>query len=336
MSKVYEALLRHPELLTGTTTVLGAEADLPGAWASAVKEKHISLQTWNLQTAEAWKAAGVSEQQIHFGLPEPAALKDRNIILLWPKAKDFARALVQMLSQVTSQCYIVAANDTGGKSVNTAIKAQSDSCIKTDSARHCTLWQVTLTSSGEAVNWLKLARSVRFEERDFMTLPGVFGHGKLDAGTAQLLEHVPAPGHGRILDLGCGSGIIGLTMKGRNPSLKATLSDVDAFALRSAQLNSVRMGLEADILPSDGLKDIEGRFDIIYSNPPFHQGKQTDYDFARRLFSDARKHLTRDGQLWIVANRHLAYEEWAKEAFRQAEIMVQANGFKVICVSEPT
>lgn len=66
--------------------------------------------------------------------------------------------------------------------------------------------------------------------------------------------------------------------------------------------------------------------------PPFHLGKGTDYEFARRLFSEARQHLTRDGQMWIVANRHLPYEDWAAEQFRQVEIMVQDKGFKLLCV----
>ena len=151
----------------------------------------------------------------------------------------------------------------------------------------------------------------------------------------RLLEHVPAPAHGKLLDLGCGSGVIGLTMKSRSPALDITLTDVDAMALRSAELNSARLGLSAETIASDGLARVDGRFDYIFSNPPFHQGKRTDYEFALRLFRDAKRHMTRDGQLWIVANRHLAYEEWASEAFRSAEVMVQSNGFKLICASDP-
>jgi len=335
MSNVYDALLRHPLLLTAKTTIVGAESEVNEAWAEFVKEHGVCLQTWDLLTANAWREAGISDKQITYGMPEGSSMEGRVVIVIWPKAKDFARSLISMISQTCSHCYVVAANDAGGKSVNSALKAQVSTCNKLDSARHCSLWSVELVPSETPHNWLREARSVRFDDHDFMTLPGVFGHGKLDAGTALLLEHVPAPGHGRVLDIGCGSGIIGLTMKSRNDRLEVTLSDVDAFAIRSAQLNSMRLGMTTEVIASDGLDGATGRYDIIFSNPPFHQGKRTDYEFARKMFANAHRHLTRDGQLWIVANRHLAYEDWAKEAFRNAEVMVQSNGFKVICVSDP-
>ena len=334
MSNVYELLLRHPALLTDRTTLIGAASDIPGEFRTLARAHRLNIQTWDLLTANAWRSFS-DDSQVHFGMPDPDALRDRQVIMLWPKAKDFARALLQMLSAVTDHCHIVAANDAGGKSINSAVKGLATDCTKTDSARHCSLWNLTLPRTESPLNWLREARSVRVEDRDFMTLPGVFGHGKMDIGTALLLEHVPAPGHGSILDLGCGSGVIGLTMKGRNPKLDVTMTDVDAFALRSTQLNSTRLGMESTVMASDGLDQISGRFDIIFSNPPFHQGKRTDYDFARRLLMGAHKHLTRDGQLWIVANRHLAYEDWAKDAFGAVEVMVQANGFKLICMSQP-
>jgi len=74
---------------------------------------------------------------------------------------------------------------------------------------------------------------------------------------------------------------------------------------------------------------------FIITNPPFHQGKNTDYQFAQNLFKQAKQHLVKDGQLWLIANRHLGYEEWAQEAFDHVEVMVQEKGFKLICAQEP-
>ena len=106
---------------------------------------------------------------------------------------------------------------------------------------------------------------------------------------------------------------------------------VDAFALQSARLNSMRLQLPAEVLASDGLSQVEGEFDYIFTNPPFHQGKETDYQFARQMFSQAKQHLTQDGQLWLVANIHLSYEDWANEHFSNVEVMAQEKGFKLIC-----
>ena len=333
MSNVYELLLRHPTLFTANTTILGSEARFPAGWVDLLKQEHVHVATPDLQTAEAYQTA-LPADRVQFGVPDIAAMSGRKVILLWPKAKAAGQALVSMLGHVTDSCYIVAANDAGGKSIGNAVKPFAESSTKIDSARHCSLWNVQLSKTDQAPNWLRYASSFKAGDLSFMTLPGVFGHGKLDRGTALLLEHVPAPAHGKLLDLGCGSGVIGLTMEARCNALDVTLTDVDAMALRSTELNSARLALETSIAASDGLKSVEGRFDYIFSNPPFHQGKRTDYEFAARLFQDAKRHLNRGGQLWIVANRHLAYEEWATEAFQNAEVMVQAEGFKLICASD--
>ncbi len=334
MSNVYELLQRHPMLLTANTTIIGSESRLPAGWAEHVQEHNVQVMTADWLTARAYQAKEESEH-VQFGVPDVSELAGRLVIVLWPKAKAAGQALISMLSQQLDSCYVVAANDAGGKSIGNALKDHASESSKMDSARHCSLWNIRLKKPESTANWLRFASSFQSGDLSFMTLPGVFGHGKLDQGTALLLEHVPAPAHGKVLDLGCGSGVIGLTMKSRSPALDVTLTDVDAMALRSAELNSARLGLGAETIASDGLERVEGRFDYIFSNPPFHQGKRTDYEFALRLFRDAKQHMTRDGQLWIVANRHLAYEEWASEAFRSAEVMVQSNGFKLICASDP-
>ena len=334
MSNVYDALLRHPMLLTSNTTILGNEAQLSGPWLEHVKTHNIKISTTDWLTAQAYREH-ISDDDIAFGPTDVSTLKDKVVILLWPKSKVEGLTLLTMLASVATSCYVVAANDAGGKSIKSATKEIANDCTKIDSARHCGFWSLDFKPTDVAPNWLKYARSFTADERSFLTLPGVFGHGKLDKGTALLLENIPAPAHGRILDLGCGSGVIGLTMKVRNPKLDVILTDVDALALRSAELNSVRLGQTVEILASDGLEDVSGRFDYIFSNPPFHQGKRTDYDFALRLFRDARRQLTRDGQVWIVANRHLGYEEWAAESFNKVDVMVQAHGFKLLCVSHP-
>ncbi|MDF1764685.1 MAG: class I SAM-dependent methyltransferase [Oleibacter sp.] len=338
MTAVYEALLRHPDLLDSNTLILGAGAEMPAAWLAYVEEHSLTYCTWDLLTAQAY--ADETEFTEPHTLLNKAIVPDVNnteantVILLWPKSKVFGQALIQLLSQQHSQCYVIAANDAGGKSIQSATKELVSGCKKIDSARRCSLWFLQLETSSERFNWLQHARSFTFEERSFLTLPGVFNHGKLDVGTELLLEHVPAPAQGKLLDVGCGSGVIGLTMKARNLALHVTLSDIDAMAIKSAQLNALRLGLEAEVVSSNGLQNIDGHYDYIFSNPPFHQGKHTDYHFASALFEDAKRHLTRDGQLWIVANRHLPYEEWARESFASAEILAQEKGFKLICAQQ--
>ena len=333
MADIYGALLRHPDLLDENTCVLGSEANLSPEWLAYVATQKVKIQTWDWLTFQAYKEKSYSAD---YGIPKPHGLSDTTLVLLWPKSKVLGQSLIAMFTTLMDECYIIAANDNGGKSIKNAVKDHALESTKIDSARHCSLWHLKLKPlaqepQAQPHNWLKLAKSFPFEQQSYMTLPGVFNHGKLDIGTELLMKNIPAPATGKLLDLGCGSGVIGLSMKARNPTLDITLADTDAFALQSCQLNSARLNLEAKVLPSDGLTEIQGRFDYIFTNPPFHQGRQTNYDFAERLLTQAPKYLTKRGQLWIVANRHLAYEDWAKASFNQVEILVQAKGFKLIC-----
>lgn len=329
MSNEYKALLRHPELLGPDTCVLGAGDDLPGDWITEVRKSSTQILSWDWLTCEAYRQHNIDPA---FGMPEEEQLNGKLVILIWPKSKVLAQSLLERLRGVAKRVIVVGANDAGGKSIGKAASASCTSAEKFDSARHCSLWELTLRPADNEFNWIRQASSFQCDERAFMTLPGVFSHGQLDRATAILLEHIPAPSNGKLLDLACGSGVIGLTYKLRNPALNITLSDTDAFALRSAQLNSVRLQAAAEIVASDGLKNIDGKYDYIFTNPPFHQGKDTDYRFAQELFRMAKAHLVRDGQLWLVANRHLPYEEWARESFSQVEVMTQEQGFKLICV----
>lgn len=328
---LYQLLLRHPHLLDQNTLIVGAAADLPGAWSSLVKSQEVQVLTWDWQTAQAYRP--LSEPQVQFALPdENHFAQAQRVIVLWPKSKALALALLQKIAALGKECWVVGANDAGGKSIHKAAHTLISTANKVDSARHCSLWQLSLHPA-EDFNWLSLAQSFHHLDHAYLSLPGVFNHGKLDLGSALLLEYLPAPRAGKLLDLGCGSGVIGLSMKAREPSLQVTLSDVDAFALQSARLNAVRLGLQAEVLASDGLAEITSQFDYIVTNPPFHQGKETNYQFARELFARAKQHLVADGQLWLVANRHLPYESWASEYFSQVEVMAQEKGFKIIKVA---
>lgn len=328
----YSLLLRHPDLFTSRTLFVTGQAPLEGDWLSACKPHSCRIRTWNWIAHTS--AASLGTDACLFGIPETTDVDGIDtVVLLWPKANEQALALLQWLSAqpdaASRRYFAVAANDAGGKSIGKRALPLCQSVTKIDTARHSTLWQLQLTATN-GFNWLQQAQSFHWQQNAYLTLPGVFNHGKLDQGTALLLEHLPVPNHGRVLDLGCGSGIIGLSLKARQAALEVYLTDIDAFALRSSELNAMRLGLSVNIKASDGLAQVDGRFDYVFSNPPFHQGKDTDYRFAQHLFANAQRHLTRQGQLWLVANRHLPYEEWAAEHFAQVDIVAQGHGFKVL------
>lgn len=73
----------------------------------------------------------------------------------------------------------------------------------------------------------------------------------------------------KILDLCTGSGAIGLTLKSLLPSSEVTLSDISKDALMVANKNKNELNLDVNIIESDLFKNIQGKFDIIISNPPY-------------------------------------------------------------------
>lgn len=83
----------------------------------------------------------------------------------------------------------------------------------------------------------------------------------------QLAENRPSP---RVLDLCCGSGCIGLTIKAERPDTILVLSDLSADALALAEENRRRLGLEAELRRNDLLDGFpDGSFDLIVCNPPY-------------------------------------------------------------------
>jgi len=116
----------------------------------------------------------------------------------------------------------------------------------------------------------------------FTTDAGVFSRGELDKGTKLLLDALPDL-HGRVLDLGCGWGAIGVTVGKKYPDTDVTMADVNHRALALAQDNAEKNGVSLRCLESDGMAALmTEKFDTVITNPPIRAGKQVIY----RMFAD--------------------------------------------------
>jgi len=173
----------------------------------------------------------------------------------------------------------------------------------------------------------------------FNTAPGVFSAKKLDAGSALLLDalagFVGYKPPKRILDLGCGTGVLGLSAATLYPDATGLLVDADARAVACAEKNAEALGLGSRCRTAwwDAREaPLEGRFDLALVNPPFHQhGPEVDLGPALALFDSLAGWLGRNGRALIVANRSLPYEE-PLEAFGKVERVSAAAGYKLLSV----
>jgi len=155
--------------------------------------------------------------------------------------------------------------------------------------------------------------------------PGVFSGEKLDAGTEALL-HVVKWNNGRVLDLGCGNGVVGLvaSLKGAE---QVMLLDSDLRALRWAEENALRNGVKASVVASSGLKNLTqgAEFDLIISNPPYH----SDYSVAKSFIEEGYRHLSIDGSIWLVVKNAEWYRNKVKTVFGGARVYDQ-DGYMIV------
>ena len=132
-----------------------------------------------------------------------------------------------------------------------------------------------------------------------------------------------------MLDIGCGAGVIAASLPGHSPKVRLWLCDVHAAAIEASKATLAANGLEGEVFASNVFSDVTGRFDLIISNPPFHEGVQTSLDAAQTLIRGAVQHLNSGGELRIVANAFRPYPQVLDETFGSHEVLAQTGRFKV-------
>ena len=178
--------------------------------------------------------------------------------------------------------------------------------------------------------------SYRGHELTLMTDAGVFSRGELDNGTRILLEALPEKLSGRILDLGCGWGPVGICVGLENPDAQIVFSDVNERALSLTQQNAAKYHISGTFLQSDGFSAVDGDFDCIITNPPIRTGKQVIY----QMFSDAQQRLVTGGELYIVIRKQQGAEsakKYLQTLFENVSVIDKSGGYWIIrCIKGGT
>jgi len=321
-----EVLLRQAERFRGEVLLAGLPADdLLGQLRGATG--------WSWHAGEHKTLQARFSGRCAFGVQVPAAALDAAVLFL-PKSRELTDYLLNALAARLPGrlLYLVGEKRAG---VERAAKqlAPFGEARKLDSARHCQLWQVKVDNAPPAPDLQLLAQRFSLELADgplqIVSLPGVFSHGRLDRGTALLLEHLDGLPTGQLLDFGCGAGIIGASLKRRYPHSDLVLLDVDAFAVESSRMTLAANGLDADVIAGDGIDAAPGDCAAIISNPPFHQGVHTHYEASEALLQRAATHLRTGGELRLVANAFLRYPPLIEAHLGHCETLVNADGFRI-------
>ncbi len=159
---------------------------------------------------------------------------------------------------------------------------------------------------------------------------GVFGYDRVDTGTKLLLLKAPAPPRsGNLVDLGCGTGAIAISMARRCPEATVWAVDVNARArdlcVRNASANKVS---NVRVVAPDDI-DISLRFDAVWSNPPIRIGKPALHALLLRWLPL----LTPTGEAHLVVQKHLgadSLQEWLNRGGFPTERAAVGAGFRVL------
>ena len=173
----------------------------------------------------------------------------------------------------------------------------------------CRAFQATADGKWNAEildEWRTLGERRVISGTHFTTEAGIFSADHIDPGSQFLADHLPASLRGKVADLGAGWGFLSDAVLKRCPGIDhLDLFEADSRALECAKLN---VAGPAEFHWHDVTTGLPLIYDAIVMNPPFHTGQATDVDLGRAFFKTAAASLTRNGKLFLVANRQLPYE----------------------------
>ncbi|MCR5414563.1 MAG: methyltransferase [Kiritimatiellae bacterium] len=172
----------------------------------------------------------------------------------------------------------------------------------------------------------------------FTSFPGCFCHRRMDEGGLALAEvalqrtgdpEASDTVHGgcRVLDMGCGCGLVGLLMASVRPAISLVMVDSHSRAVEAAALNAKNQGVEAEVILSDSGTParMDGTFDVFVGNPPYY----SDYRIAEVFLETAKRALKPGGQCFTVCKNAAGLEPVQKRYFPEVEV-IKRRGYAVL------
>lgn len=258
------------------------------------------------------------------------------VVIYFPKSKpEFEYLINNLFNHVKpgTPVYVTGDNKGGVKSCEKPLVRFCTKPKKIDAAKHCALYLAVINEPSEPFefeSWYKQYKiDVNGTELSIYTLPGVFSHGSFDDGTELLLNSLKAKPKGKVLDFGCGAGLIGAYLATQNPQIQVNGIDVSALAVESTLKTFTANGIKGKAWLSDGLSQVQEKFTQVYTNPPFHTGVKTNYAITEDFINSVGQYLENSGDLTLVANSFLKYQPLLEKQFGGFDIISANKRFNV-------
>ena len=295
------------------------------------------------EVADAVRASGGTPHSWHRyargardASPWPAGGSYAGATLRLPKAKEELEMAVHAAAAFLrpgAPLWVYGANDEGAGSAEGRVGQVMRSATTIATGGRCRVLEATRPEEvpgllGTLDEWEQTTPlDIDHLPATWISYPGVFAHGRVDAGTRALIETIPSlPPNARVLDFACGSGLLGAYVSARDPLVSVDFLDADAIALEAARANVPG----ACTILSDGLSGLgDQRYDLIVGNPPYHEGKSETGRVLEELVTGAPAHLTKKGTLLFVTQRRLPVEGHLQAAFGTVQAILDEGPYRV-------
>ncbi len=163
----------------------------------------------------------------------------------------------------------------------------------------------------------------------FVTSSGVFSFSRVDRASRLLIENCELNPKGSLLDMGCGYGLVGITLKRKYPDIDLYMSDINERACTLSKINARDNNIEVDIRNGNLFEPWnDKKFDSLLINPPFAAGK----DVWQKMITESPLHLNKEGRLNIVAYHNKGgarIEKLMETVFSNVRTLVKSGGIRV-------
>ncbi|VAX76585.1 methyltransferase [Buchnera aphidicola] len=257
--------------------------------------------------------------------------KYQQLIYFWTKNKSENNLqLTYLLSCISSKCiiYIIGKKKSGINSVPKTLK-KNVTFKKKSYARSCCLYKGNIKKKPQFL-FQKFIKTYTWKNIRINSLPGVFGYKKIDKGSKLLISTFKKDIQGKILDVGSGTGIIGIALAKNNPKINLTLTDNYNLSIWCSKNNLLNNNIKGKVLLSDVYSNIKEKYNLIISNPPIHSDRKINLKVLNIIIKKSKKYLKKNGEIRIVVNSFISCELIFNKNKMKYEIIKKNKSYKVI------
>ncbi len=306
----------------GDIAVFGAN----GQSLAGLPVERLKLVCDDVIAARAYAAQGYD---VSTEAPEAAVLS----VVIVPRGRIEGRVMFARGAAVAGGNLIVDGLKTDGIDSHFKELRKRGDCSAAFSKAHGKVFACKIAPEAMA-DWAALGEG-RENEAGFFTVPGVFSSEKVDEGSKLLAAALPASLGKQVADLGSGWGFLSRHILERESVEELHLVEASYAALSCAQKNV--QDARAQFHWDDAMRwEPKANFDSVVMNPPFHKGRKGMPELGQQFIENAARMLKGMGHLYMVANRHLPYEDSLRAHFKFVEEIGGNTRFKLLHAAKPS